>query len=87
MSKLRGEVLKWRGEAGSTRGEAGGTKREAGGARGARLETTRPMQRASQRRARLELAADAWVSHSTRQAVPEAPTRSNRELLGGGDLV
>ena len=87
-SKLRGEVLKWRGEAGSTRGEAGGTKREAGGARGARLETTRPMQRASQRRARLELAADAWlVSCGTRQAAPEAPTRSNRELLGGGDLV
>ena len=54
MSKLRGEVLKWRGDAGSTRGEAGGTKREAGGARGARLETTRPMQRASQRRARLK---------------------------------
>ena len=29
----------------------------------------------------------AWVSRGTRQAVPEAPTRSNRELLGGGDLV
>ena len=48
----------------------------------------RLMRRASQRRARLEPAADAWlVSRVTRQAAPGAPTRSNRELLGGGDLV